>query len=73
MCEERFDGVTQLDEGSALDAAVTNVSKEIIDDYPASDPRWAEAIPAGKYLCELVIITDPLSHFCMTNKIYYHF
>ena len=72
MCEERFDDVTQLDEGPALDAAVTSVSKEIIDDYPASDPRWAEAIPAGKYLCEFNG-THPLSHFCMTNKIHYPF
>lgn len=50
MCEERFDGVTQLDEASILDSAVANVSKEIIDDYPASDPRWAEAIPAGTFM-----------------------
>uniref|UniRef100_T1J954 Nucleoporin Nup133/Nup155-like C-terminal domain-containing protein n=1 Tax=Strigamia maritima TaxID=126957 RepID=T1J954_STRMM len=28
-----------------LNMLVANVSKDIIDDYPASDPRWAEAVP----------------------------
>ena len=47
MCEDQFEEVTQLEGGSSLDSAVVNVSREIIDDYPASDPRWAEAVPAG--------------------------
>ena len=47
MCEEQFEEVTQLEGVSSLDSAVVNVSREIIDDYPASDPRWAEAVPAG--------------------------
>ncbi len=50
MCEEQFEDVPQLEGVSSLDAAVVNVSQEIIDDYPASDPRWAEAVPAGKYM-----------------------
>ncbi|KAK3749505.1 hypothetical protein QZH41_013473 [Actinostola sp. cb2023] len=32
---------------SGLDAAVASLSEELIDDYPAADPRWAESIPAG--------------------------
>ena len=50
MCEEQFEDVPQLEGVSSLDAAVVNVSQEIIDDYPASDPRWAEAVPTGKYM-----------------------
>ncbi|XP_067140636.1 nuclear pore complex protein Nup133 [Centruroides vittatus] len=30
---------------SVLDTAVITMSEEFIDDYPASDPRWAESIP----------------------------
>ena len=48
MCEEQFEELTQLEGVASLDSAVVNVSRELIDDYPASDPRWAEAVPAGK-------------------------
>ena len=34
-------------EDSGLDLAVVSLSEELVDDYPASDPRWAESIPAG--------------------------
>jgi nuclear pore complex protein Nup133 len=33
--------------GSQLDTLVVELSKEMIDDYPASDPRWAESLPSG--------------------------
>jgi len=29
----------------ALDAAILSLSQELIDDFPASDPRWAESRP----------------------------
>ena len=48
MCEEQLEETTQLEGVSSLDNAVVNVSQEIVDDYPASDPRWAEAVPAGE-------------------------
>ena len=32
---------------SALDTAVASLSQALIDDYPASDPRWAESVPHG--------------------------
>ncbi|XP_072031616.1 nuclear pore complex protein Nup133-like [Amphiura filiformis] len=35
--------VYQVD--SALDTAVASLSQALIDDYPASDPRWAESVP----------------------------
>ncbi|KAM9316718.1 nuclear pore complex protein Nup133 [Gastrophryne carolinensis] len=28
-----------------LDQAVTQISMDLVDDYPASDPRWAESVP----------------------------
>jgi len=35
--------------GAILDALVTQLSQEMIDDYPASDPRWADSLPPGHY------------------------
>lgn len=33
--------------GSLLDRLVISLSQEMVDDYPASDPRWAESLPSG--------------------------
>lgn len=33
---------------SSLDQAVATLSRELIDDFPASDPRWAESLPQGE-------------------------
>ena len=32
---------------SLLDRLVYELSLKIIDDYPASDPRWTDSVPAG--------------------------
>jgi hypothetical protein len=56
MCEEQFEEITQHEGVSSLDSAVVNVSQEIIDDYPASDPRWAEAVPAGWHTCKFRVL-----------------
>ena len=34
---------------SELDTLVVKLSQDLIDDYPASDPRWAENARSGKY------------------------
>ncbi|XP_028398502.1 nuclear pore complex protein Nup133-like [Dendronephthya gigantea] len=58
MCEEQFEDISLFEGVSSFDNAVVNVSQEIIDDYPASDPRWAEAVPAdsGSSSASLIII-----------------
>uniref|UniRef100_A0ACB8GC78 Uncharacterized protein n=1 Tax=Sphaerodactylus townsendi TaxID=933632 RepID=A0ACB8GC78_9SAUR len=33
------------DPNSELDRAVTQISVNLVDDYPSSDPRWAESFP----------------------------
>jgi len=33
---------------AVLDGLVTRLSSEMLDDYPASDPRWAESLPPGQ-------------------------
>lgn len=48
MADELFSSHTDLESDSELDKAVTQISVDLIDDYPASDPRWAESVPQGK-------------------------
>uniref|UniRef100_A0A673K1B6 Nuclear pore complex protein Nup133-like n=1 Tax=Sinocyclocheilus rhinocerous TaxID=307959 RepID=A0A673K1B6_9TELE len=47
-------------EGSAeLDAVVTQIDLDLVDDYPACDPRWAESVPdegAGFTLTSLILL-----------------
>ncbi|XP_062497754.1 nuclear pore complex protein Nup133 isoform X2 [Pezoporus occidentalis] len=45
MVTELFPSNTDLDSDTELDRAVTQISVDLIDDYPASDPRWAESVP----------------------------
>ncbi|XP_069708377.1 nuclear pore complex protein Nup133 [Phaenicophaeus curvirostris] len=49
MVAELFPNNADLDSDDELDKAVTQISVDLIDDYPASDPRWAESVPEGKY------------------------
>lgn len=46
--DELFSSNSDLDSDSELDRAVTQISVDVVDDYPASDPRWAESVPEGK-------------------------
>ncbi|XP_055060276.2 nuclear pore complex protein Nup133 isoform X1 [Misgurnus anguillicaudatus] len=47
-------------EGSAeLDGVVTQIDLDLVDDYPACDPRWAESVPdegAGFTLTSLILL-----------------
>lgn len=45
MCDTLFGG-SSADE---LDNAVLTLSQQLIDDFPVSDPRWAESVPAGEF------------------------
>ncbi|XP_010145982.1 PREDICTED: nuclear pore complex protein Nup133-like, partial [Eurypyga helias] len=45
MVVELFPSSADLNSDSELDRAVTQISVDLIDDYPASDPRWAESVP----------------------------
>uniref|UniRef100_A0A2K5NSK7 Nuclear pore complex protein Nup133 n=1 Tax=Cercocebus atys TaxID=9531 RepID=A0A2K5NSK7_CERAT len=48
VVDELFSSHSDLDSDSELDRAVTQISVDLMDDYPASDPRWAESVPEGK-------------------------
>ncbi|XP_037676723.1 nuclear pore complex protein Nup133 isoform X3 [Choloepus didactylus] len=45
MVDELFSSRLDLDSDSELDRAITQISVDLVDDYPASDPRWAESVP----------------------------
>ncbi|XP_077005521.1 nuclear pore complex protein Nup133 [Tamandua tetradactyla] len=45
LVDELFSSHLDLDSDSQLDRAVTQISVDLVDDYPASDPRWAESVP----------------------------
>ncbi|XP_008583003.1 PREDICTED: nuclear pore complex protein Nup133 [Galeopterus variegatus] len=44
MVDELFSSQADLDSDSELDRTVTQLSLDLVDDYPASDPRWAESV-----------------------------
>lgn len=48
MVVELFPPNADLDPDAELDRAVTQISVDLVDDYPASDPRWAESVPEGE-------------------------
>ncbi|KAM8813256.1 nuclear pore complex protein Nup133 [Rhynchonycteris naso] len=43
--DELFSSHSNLDSDCELDRAVAQISVDLVDDYPASDPRWAESVP----------------------------
>ncbi|OXB58236.1 hypothetical protein ASZ78_001116, partial [Callipepla squamata] len=45
MVVELFPNNEDVDSDAELDRTVTQISVDLMDDYPASDPRWAESVP----------------------------
>lgn len=48
VTDELFPTDGDGEEGAELDAVVTRINLDLVDDYPASDPRWAESVPDGE-------------------------
>ena len=47
MVDELFSPHSDLGSDCELDRAIAQISADLVDDYPASDPRWAESVPEG--------------------------
>lgn len=45
IIDELFSSHSDLNYDCELDRAVTQISVDLVDDFPASDPRWAESVP----------------------------
>ncbi|KAL6111122.1 nup133 [Pungitius sinensis] len=59
VTDELFPPDGDGEEGAELDDVVTRIDLDLVDDYPASDPRWAESVPdesAGFPLTSLIIL-----------------
>uniref|UniRef100_A0A3Q1G1H3 Nucleoporin 133 n=1 Tax=Acanthochromis polyacanthus TaxID=80966 RepID=A0A3Q1G1H3_9TELE len=59
VTDELFPTDDDGEEGAELDSMVTQINLDLVDDYPASDPRWAESVPdesAGFPLTSLIIL-----------------
>ncbi|KAI3353546.1 hypothetical protein L3Q82_020061, partial [Scortum barcoo] len=59
VTDELFPADSDGEEGAELDSVVTRINLDLVDDYPASDPRWAESVPdesAGFPLTSLIIL-----------------
>ncbi|KAM9362740.1 nuclear pore complex protein Nup133 [Symphorus nematophorus] len=59
VTDELFPADGDGEEGAELDGVVTRINLDLVDDYPASDPRWAESVPdesAGFPLTSLIIL-----------------
>lgn len=59
VTDELFAADSEGEEGAELDNMVTQINLDLVDDYPASDPRWAESVPdesAGFPLTSLIIL-----------------
>lgn len=48
MVDELLSSHSDSDPDCELDRAVAQISVDLVDDYPASDPRWAESVPEGR-------------------------
>lgn len=48
LTDELFPGDGDGEGGAELDSVVTQINLDLVDDYPASDPRWAESVPDGE-------------------------
>lgn len=76
MVLELFQSNAELDSDAELDRAVTQISVDLIDDYPASDPRWAESVPEGKHNglcfgdgCLGVFLVNNFLHYIKLNLV----
>ncbi|XP_013855856.1 nuclear pore complex protein Nup133, partial [Austrofundulus limnaeus] len=74
VTDELFPADSDGEEEAELDSIVTQISLDLVDDYPASDPRWAESVPeesAGFPLTSLIIfhqLEDKMkAHDCFMN------
>uniref|UniRef100_A0A8D3DGR5 Nuclear pore complex protein Nup133 n=1 Tax=Scophthalmus maximus TaxID=52904 RepID=A0A8D3DGR5_SCOMX len=71
VTDELFPADGDGEEGAELDGVVIQIDLDLVDDYPASDPRWAESVPDGEeetkglsqyFLIYRDIFLSPLKH-----------
>lgn len=53
MVDELLSSHSDRDSNCELDGTIAQISVALVDDYPASDPRWAESVPEGENMLTL--------------------
>jgi len=56
-----------VEPGAILDVLVTQLSQDMVDDYPASDPRWAESLPPGNF-ASIDVVLHTSARFRQHNR-----
>lgn len=74
VTDELFPTDGDGEEGGELDSVVMRINLDLVDDYPASDPRWAESVPdeSGSFPLTSLIILHQLedkmkAHSCFMD------
>ncbi|XP_042302014.1 nuclear pore complex protein Nup133 isoform X2 [Sceloporus undulatus] len=64
-----------LGPGTDLDSSVTQLSEELVDDYPTSDPRWAESVPeeAASFTSSSIIVLRQLDNKSQAHSLFIDF
>ncbi|XP_061480465.1 nuclear pore complex protein Nup133 [Rhineura floridana] len=60
---------------SDLDRAVTQISENLMDDYPTSDPRWAESVPeeAASFPSSSILLLRQLDNKAKAHSLFIDF
>nr|XP_056709304.1 nuclear pore complex protein Nup133 [Euleptes europaea] len=62
------------DPNAELDRAVAQISVNLVDDYPSSDPRWAESVPeAATFTHSSLILLRQLENKTKAHSLYIDF
>ncbi|XP_054843519.1 nuclear pore complex protein Nup133 [Eublepharis macularius] len=71
---ELFPPQADLGPDSELDRAVTQISVNLVDDYPSSDPRWAESVPeAATFTHSSLILLRQLENKTKAHSLFIDF
>ncbi|XP_069091086.1 nuclear pore complex protein Nup133 [Pleurodeles waltl] len=75
MVEELFPVDPDFDSDLELDTAVAQISVDLVDDYPALDPRWAESVPdeAGGFSNASLILLHQLEDKMKAHTLFIDF
>ncbi|CAG5946219.1 unnamed protein product [Menidia menidia] len=61
ITDELFPADGDGEEGADLDGIVTQINLDLVDDYPASDPRWAESVGLLDRLSQATVRSAPMA------------
>ncbi|XP_062980462.1 nuclear pore complex protein Nup133 [Elgaria multicarinata webbii] len=75
IISELFPQLAELGPNADLDIAVTQISENLMDDYPTSDPRWAESVPeeGASFTNQSIILLRQLENKAKAHSLFIDF